>query len=119
MARGNVNATHWLLNRWHREAIPRLTTLHESVHDKTNSCFLLTFLFSVWPANLVQCALFNTLHSKTYAGMGSRAGISRGRFFIYAFVGATCYCKTFTLSFQTCVELIVLFSSCFFLTQYS
>ena len=51
--------------------------------------------FTVWPANLVLCALFNTLHSQNYAGMGSRGGVSRERFFVYAFAGATCYC-TFT-----------------------
>ncbi|KAI5122711.1 hypothetical protein M0805_009764 [Coniferiporia weirii] len=45
----------------------------------------------IWPANLVLCALFNTLHSRNYSGMGSRGGISRERFFVYAFVGATCY----------------------------
>ncbi|EGO23107.1 hypothetical protein SERLADRAFT_371352 [Serpula lacrymans var. lacrymans S7.9] len=39
----------------------------------------------IWPANLVTCALFNTLHAQTYAGMGNRGGISRERFFFYAF----------------------------------
>ncbi|KAG2365998.1 OPT oligopeptide transporter [Suillus spraguei] len=43
-------------------------------------------LGTVWPANLVTCALFNTLHSKTYAGMGTRGGISRERFFFYAWM---------------------------------
>ncbi|KAH7922249.1 small oligopeptide transporter [Leucogyrophana mollusca] len=38
----------------------------------------------IWPANLVTCALFNTLHAQTYAGMGTRGGISRERFFFYA-----------------------------------
>ncbi|KAJ7088419.1 small oligopeptide transporter [Mycena belliarum] len=40
----------------------------------------------IWPANLVNCALFNTLHSQHYAGIGSRGGISRERFFLYAFL---------------------------------
>lgn len=40
----------------------------------------------IWPANLVTCALFNTLHSQTYAGMGTRGGISRERFFLYAWM---------------------------------
>jgi OPT family oligopeptide transporter len=35
----------------------------------------------IWPANLVLCALFNTLHSQTYAGIGDRGGLSRERFF--------------------------------------
>jgi hypothetical protein len=35
----------------------------------------------IWPANLVLCALFNTLHSQNYAGVGARGGLSRERFF--------------------------------------
>ena len=42
----------------------------------------------VWPANLVNCALFNTLHSQVYAGMGNRGGISRERFFFYGFAAS-------------------------------
>jgi len=42
----------------------------------------------IWPLNLVTCALFNTLHSQHYAGIGTRGGISRERFFVYAFVGS-------------------------------
>nr|AGA20372.1 oligopeptide transporter 1 [Phanerodontia chrysosporium] len=45
----------------------------------------------IWPANLVTCALFNTLHSQQYAGMGTRGGISRERFFAYGFVAAFCW----------------------------
>ncbi|KAH7922257.1 OPT oligopeptide transporter [Leucogyrophana mollusca] len=41
----------------------------------------------IWPLNLVTCALFNTLHAQTYAGVGTRGGISRERFFTYVFVG--------------------------------
>ncbi|THH00783.1 hypothetical protein EW026_g1809 [Hermanssonia centrifuga] len=44
----------------------------------------------IWPANLVTCALFNTLHSQQYAGIGNRGGISRERFFLYAFTGSFC-----------------------------
>ncbi|KAJ7180290.1 OPT oligopeptide transporter [Mycena crocata] len=39
----------------------------------------------IWPANLVTCALFNTLHSTEYAGVGNRGGFSRERFFYIAF----------------------------------
>ncbi|XP_006455006.1 oligopeptide transporter protein OPT variant 1 [Agaricus bisporus var. bisporus H97] len=42
----------------------------------------------IWPLNLVNCALFNTLHSQQYAGIGTRGGISRERFFVYAFLGS-------------------------------
>ncbi|OSC97088.1 OPT oligopeptide transporter [Trametes coccinea BRFM310] len=45
----------------------------------------------IWPANLVTCALFNTLHSQVYAGMGNRGGISRERFFFYGFLASTCW----------------------------
>lgn len=41
----------------------------------------------VWPANLVTCALFNTLHAQAYSGIGNRGGISRERFFFYVFCG--------------------------------
>jgi len=40
----------------------------------------------IWPTNLVNCALFNTLHSQYYAGIGTRGGLSRERFFLYAFL---------------------------------
>ncbi|KAG6841177.1 hypothetical protein C0991_001102 [Blastosporella zonata] len=43
----------------------------------------------IWPTNLVTCALFNTLHAQTYAGIGVRGGISRERFFLFAFLGST------------------------------
>ncbi|KAG6856129.1 hypothetical protein H0H87_007188, partial [Tephrocybe sp. NHM501043] len=42
----------------------------------------------IWPTNLVTCALFNTLHAQTYAGIGTRGGISRERFFLYAFLAS-------------------------------
>lgn len=42
----------------------------------------------IWPTNLVNCALFNTLHSQKYAGIGRRGGISRERFFLYTFVAS-------------------------------
>lgn len=46
---------------------------------------------TVWPTNLVQCALFNTLHSQEYAGIGQRGGLSRERFFLYTFLGGFCW----------------------------
>ncbi|RDB17348.1 Sexual differentiation process protein isp4 [Hypsizygus marmoreus] len=45
----------------------------------------------IWPSNLVTCALFNTLHAQTYAGIGTRGGISRERFFLYAFLGSAAW----------------------------
>lgn len=43
----------------------------------------------IWPANLVNCALFNTLHQQQYAGVGNRGGISRERFFVYCLIAGT------------------------------
>jgi OPT family small oligopeptide transporter len=48
--------------------------------------FLVTPPSMIWPANLVYCALFNTLHSTHYAGVGERGGVSRERFFCYVLV---------------------------------
>jgi OPT family small oligopeptide transporter len=45
----------------------------------------------IWPANLVYCALFNTLHSQQYHGVGNRGGVSRERFFTYILIAGTCY----------------------------
>lgn len=45
----------------------------------------------IWPNSLVNCALFNTLHAQQYAGMGTRGGISRERFFLYVFIGGGCW----------------------------
>ena len=56
----------------------------------------------IWPANLVNCALFNTLHSQQYAGMGERGGITRERFFAYAFTGAFVWCEPQQLEIVVC-----------------
>ncbi|KDQ52957.1 hypothetical protein JAAARDRAFT_61547 [Jaapia argillacea MUCL 33604] len=50
--------------------------------------FLVSPPSMIWPANLVLCALFNTLHSQQYAGIGNRGGISRERFFLFAFLSS-------------------------------
>ncbi|EKM56748.1 uncharacterized protein PHACADRAFT_254040 [Phanerochaete carnosa HHB-10118-sp] len=42
----------------------------------------------IWPTNLVTCTLFNTLHQQQYAGIGTRGGVSRERFFVYVFLGS-------------------------------
>ena len=48
----------------------------------------------IWPANLVTCALFNTLHSQSYAGVGQYGGVSRERFFAFALGGAFVWCES-------------------------
>jgi hypothetical protein len=57
--------------------------------------FSLSAFLPVWPTNLVNCALFNTLHSQYYAGIGTRGGLSRERFFLYAFLGSFAWCMSF------------------------
>ncbi|KAH9914186.1 OPT oligopeptide transporter [Epithele typhae] len=44
----------------------------------------------IWPNTLVTCALFNTLHSQSYSGISldPKTGISRERFFVFAFIAA-------------------------------
>lgn len=56
--------------------------------------FLVTPPSMIWPLNLVNCALFNTLHSQQYAGIGTHGGVSRERFFIYGFIGSFCWCTS-------------------------
>jgi hypothetical protein len=46
----------------------------------------------VWPNTLVSCALLNTLHSQSYAGIGQHEGVSRERYFLYAFLAALAWC---------------------------
>ena len=55
--------------------------------------FLVSPPSMIWPANLVNCALFNTLHSQQYAGMGTRGGLSRERFFVYWFLVSFFWCE--------------------------
>lgn len=50
--------------------------------------FLVSPPSMIWPATLVSCALFNTLHSEQYAGIGQLGGLSRERFFVYVFTSA-------------------------------
>ncbi|KAJ6567567.1 small oligopeptide transporter [Mycena vulgaris] len=51
----------------------------------------------IWPNTLVSCALFNTLHSQNYAGVGKHPGMSRERFWLIAFIGTTIWCMFFPL----------------------
>jgi hypothetical protein len=44
---------------------------------------------TVWPANLVTCALFNTLHSQVYSGFRD-TGMSRERFSFMGFWHLSC-----------------------------
>ena len=55
---------------------------------------------AVWPANLVFCTLFNTLHSQQYQGIGSRGGMTRQRFFNYVFCGGVLWCTSRILSIK-------------------
>ncbi|KAI6095502.1 OPT oligopeptide transporter protein-domain-containing protein [Pisolithus croceorrhizus] len=50
--------------------------------------FLVSPPSMIWPPSLITCALFNALHSQLYAGVGQLGGLSRERFFLYAFLCA-------------------------------
>jgi OPT oligopeptide transporter protein len=89
-----VHPTHWFLNGRRRQALPRFATLYECVsHDICLSLCrtMMGTSITVWPANLVTCALFNTLHSQVYSGFRD-TGMSRERFFLYGFLASFIWC---------------------------
>ncbi|KAI0321448.1 OPT oligopeptide transporter protein-domain-containing protein [Amylostereum chailletii] len=53
--------------------------------------FLVSPPSMIWPANLVSCALLNTLHSQVYSGYSNQFGMSRERFFLYGFSAAAAW----------------------------
>ena len=88
------------------KAFPSLSTVHEYVSITGLDEHAFTLLsFPVWPANLVACALLNTLHSQVYSGYGRYWGISRERFFFYGFSAAALYCMM--PSCQVCARLML------------
>ena len=88
---GDVNTTHWLLHRGGCSKISCCSTIHESVLPSP-LYWQGSSTKSVWPNTLVSCALFNTLHSQNYAGIGQHDGISREKFFTYALSAAVLWC---------------------------
>ena len=93
MVIGDVHAVAWLFHRRYFAAVPRPTPLYEYALSFLREFPLTNVVSAVWPANLVTCVLFNTLHAKSYAGMGTRGGVSRKHFFLYAWVASMCwYC---------------------------
>lgn len=86
MATCYVYPAHWFLDRRDLSSIFGEPPFYECVCDSSTLPFL-NFAI-VWPINLVFCALFNTLHSQTYDGIGRRDGISRQRFFFYFFAAS-------------------------------
>ncbi|KAI6152850.1 OPT oligopeptide transporter [Pisolithus thermaeus] len=70
--------------------------------------FLVSPPSMIWPPSLITCALFNALHSQLYAGVGQLGGLSRERFFLYAFLCAFVWCKLRQnlLSSLTSVKLV-------------
>ena len=88
---GDVHTTAWLFHRRYFAAVPCPTPLYECASSFLGRISLTHVVSAVWPANLVTCTLFNTLHGKSYAGMGTRGGISRERFFLYAWLASMCW----------------------------
>lgn len=105
MAARDVDAADRILDRRRRAQISRRTGLNECVrpYEYFPGCSAsfpaqtdarrLHLRFAVWPNTLVSCALFNTLHSQSYAGIGRHEGVSREKYFLYAFLGAAVWCK--------------------------
>lgn len=93
MDAGDVNATNRLLHRWNCSPVLGEATVNEYVLLMFSLPLAEVSPIVVWPANLVYCALFNTLFSQEYVGMGRREGITRERFFVYSLVIATVYCR--------------------------
>ena len=86
---GHVHAVTWIFLWGYTPTFPRRAPFYACV------CYFRKCSTHcpppVWPVNLVTCALFNTLHAASYAGIGTRAGISRGRFFLYAWIASICW----------------------------
>jgi len=80
-----INPDDGLLFWGHHAPLLGATSVHE--HVPFLSLHSVTHTHPVWPANLVTCTLFNTLHSQHYSGIGSRDGVSRERFFVIVFFG--------------------------------
>ena len=91
MVCGHVDAAHRFFHRRYPSSFPSTAAINEFVFLTVIIMTLANSMLLVWPANLVNCALFNTLHQQVYSGIGSRGGISRERFFFYAFLGSTCW----------------------------
>ena len=53
--------------------------------------FVVTPASMIWPGNLLTAVLFNILHGQETSGTQARGGISRSRFFYYAFIGYIFY----------------------------
>ena len=84
----HVHPAHRFLDWWYSSPVLGPASVHEYVNWLSLSIAVTDGSPLVWPANLVNAALFNTLHSQRYAGMGTRGGISRERFFTYGFLAS-------------------------------
>ncbi len=87
----NVHSADRLFHWWYCPSVSRTASIHECAPSFYFCYSLINRRVTVWPTNLVTCALFNTLHAHTYAGVGHRAGIGREAFFLYAFIGSFCW----------------------------
>ena len=88
---------HWR----HCSEVPRCSSIHEyAIRFWLRNLDADIVYLAVWPANLVFCTLFNTLHSQQYQGIGSRGGMTRQRFFNYVFCGGVLWCTSRILSIK-------------------
>lgn len=100
----NVYPTNWFLNWRNCSPVFGCSRFYEYVRRCRH--VYAAHGSTVWPSSLVTCALFNTLHSQSYAGTGTRQGITRERFFGYAFAGAVVWCKLTSIYTQPLIALL-------------
>jgi hypothetical protein len=55
----------------------------------------------IWPNDLVIAALLNALHTQDTSGARAHGGISRERFFTYAFVGYYFYSRPLPVALKS------------------
>lgn len=84
-----ISADHWMVVMSSQligfsmgsnsQLVPCAASFHEWV-----TLFRCSSVRKLWPANLVTCALLNTLH-----GQRNRGGLSREKFFLYALLASS------------------------------
>ncbi|KAI9436132.1 OPT oligopeptide transporter [Lactarius psammicola] len=72
--------------------------------------FLVSPPSMIWPANLVTCALFNTLHSQIYPGFRD-TGMSRERFFLFGFLASCIWLHQFIYCYIQAVNQLFGYNS--------
>ena len=88
---GDVHAIVRLFHRWHSAAVPCPTSLYECASSFLGKHFTHEYRSHSLASHSRDLYPFNTLHLKSYAGMGTRGGISREHFFFYVWATGMCW----------------------------